>query len=61
MNLCRVEKTESCLSPLDSAYQLSPLKEKWAKYFVFTFVSAPGALLQCQVPHLVLGRHCRHR
>lgn len=39
MNLCRIEKTDSCLSPLDSAYQLSPLREKWAEYFVFTFVS----------------------
>lgn len=43
MNLCRVEKTDSCLSPLDSAYQLTPLKEKWAEYFVFTFVRGAAA------------------
>lgn len=45
MQLCRIEKTESCLSPLDSAFQLSPVADKWRDYFVFTFVRRRLALL----------------
>ncbi len=39
MQLCRIQQTDSCLSPLDDAAQLAPLADKWHEYFVFTFVS----------------------
>ncbi|PRW20331.1 pumilio-like protein isoform A [Chlorella sorokiniana] len=41
MQLCRIQQTESCLSPLDDAAQLEPLGDKWHEYFVFTFVRNP--------------------
>ena len=43
MQLCRIQQTESCLSPLDDAAQLVPLAEKWQENFVFTFVSGEAA------------------
>jgi len=39
MTLCRLNQTDSCLEPLESAAQLLPLEQKWKEYFVFTFVS----------------------
>ena len=39
MTLCRLERTDSCLSPLENATELAPLEERWREYFVFTFVS----------------------
>ncbi|KAI7838203.1 hypothetical protein COHA_007997 [Chlorella ohadii] len=41
MQLCRIQQTDSCLSPLDDAAQLAPLADKWHEYFVFTFVRNP--------------------
>ncbi|EFN51025.1 hypothetical protein CHLNCDRAFT_141499 [Chlorella variabilis] len=41
MTLCRLERTDSCLSPLENATELAPLEERWREYFVFTFVRNP--------------------
>ena len=50
MQLCRIQQTDSCLSPLDDAAQLAPLADKWQEYFVFTFVS----VLSCSLNVLVV-------
>lgn len=47
MTLCRLEQTDSCLSPLEDAAELVPLLEKWQEYFVFTFVSGWLGLAGC--------------